>query len=264
MNDSSYKTESSFKELMKIIKILRSPDGCAWDRRQSIEDVAKYLMDEAYEVVEAIENKNMEAIMEESGDLLFQILFLSSIAEEAAEYSLSDVIESVTEKMIRRHPHVFADKKVCSISEIKMNWEEIKSSTENRKQKNAGFFTNITPSMPSLMKAQKIAEKASLIGFDWEKPDDVILKIEEELNEFKSALKCGNPELIKEEIGDIFFSLVNLCRFLDVNAEKAVNAAANKFIDRFHYIREQLLKQGKSLSDASLEEMNQLWLQSKP
>jgi tetrapyrrole methylase family protein/MazG family protein len=260
-NDSHKQTEKNLKKLLEIIQQLRSPDGCLWDRQQKKEDLAKYLMDETYEVIDAIESGCPEALREEMGDLFFQICFLASISEEEGDFGISDAIENVTEKMIRRHPHVFGNINVCNIEEIRSNWEDIKKSTENRNK--SQIFTGISRSMPALLAAQKMTENASKVGFDWGKADDVLTKIEEELLEFKLALKSDDHEKIKEEIGDLFLSLVNFCRFIDVNAEESLKAAIKKFGGRFQYIEDRLAVKGKSPLEASLEEMNDLWNKSK-
>lgn len=262
-SDSHYHTEKSLKKLLKTIHQLRSSDGCLWDRQQKKEDIARYLMDEAYEVTDAIDSGSLDALREEMGDLLFQIFFLASISEETGDFSLSDVMEEVTEKMIRRHPHVFGNKSVRNIEEIRSNWEDIKKYTENRNKNSSQILAGIPRSMPSLLAAQKMTENASKVGFDWGKADDVLTKIEEELLEFKLALKSDDHEKIKEEIGDLFLSLVNFCRFIDVNAEESLKAAIKKFGGRFQYIEDRLAVKGKSPLEASLEEMNDLWNKSK-
>ena len=248
---------------MDIIQKLRSPEGCLWDRQQRKEDVARYLMDEAYEVIDAIESGCTEALKEEMGDLLFQIFFIAQISEEEGGFGISDVMEGVTEKMIRRHPHVFGNTKVNNIAEIRSNWEEIKKHAEERGKDNCRILDGVPRSMPALLKAQKITEKASKVGFDWEKADDVLIKIEEEMNEFKTALKSGSHENIKAEIGDLFLSLVNLCRFVDVNAEDSLRTATEKFIYRFQYIEDKLAATGKKPMEASLKEMDDLWNECK-
>jgi tetrapyrrole methylase family protein/MazG family protein len=263
MKKTSCQAEAALKRLLEIIQTLRSPDGCLWDKKQTKENIAKYLLDEAYELIDAINSGSPKALKEEMGDLLFQVLFLARIAEEAGEFNISDVIECVAEKMIRRHPHVFGNTKVKNIEEIKENWEDIKKYAENRNEKPCGIFDRIPQSMPSLLRAQKVTENASKIGFDWEKTEEVLAKIEEELSEFKASLKTNNVNYIREEIGDLLFSMVNLCRFVDVNAEEALKLSLAKFTDRFSYVQQKLIEQGKSLTEASLKEMDDLWNESK-
>ncbi len=261
--DSCHRTEKSLKRLMEIIHKLRSPDGCMWDRQQNIKDIGRYLMDEAYEVIDAIESGSPEALKEEMGDLLFQIFFIAGITEEAGSFGISDVMENVTQKMIRRHPHVFGNKAVRNIDEIRSNWEDIKKHVENRERSGGQIFSGISRSMPSLLAAQKMTENASKVGFDWEKAEDVLIKTEEEWLELKLAIQSDDDKKIKEEMGDLFLSLVNVCRFIDVNAEEALKTAINKFGDRFQYVEDKLAAKGKTPAEASLADMDDLWDESK-
>ena len=263
LRDPSSQSEQGFQKLLKIIQTLRSPDGCPWDIDQKKEDVGRYLIEEAYEVIDAIDSGHPKELKEELGDLLFQILFLTRMSEEAGEFNISDVIEDISKKMIRRHPHVFENKKVKDIQEIKSNWEDIKKQEESRKDKNESLFYQIPKSMPSLLRAQKITKKASQVGFDWENIDGVLKKIEEELKELKAALKSKEKDQIKDEMGDIIFSLVNLSRFVEINADEALRSSIKKFTDRFSHIEEKLKDQGKTPSDATLEEMDRLWDEAK-
>jgi tetrapyrrole methylase family protein/MazG family protein len=260
-NDSCERTENNFNRLLNIIQHLRSSKGCLWDRQQKKEDVARYLIDEAYEVIDAIDSGLPNALREEMGDLLFQIFFLARISEEAGDFSLADVMEDVTEKMIRRHPHVFGNTKVRDVEDIRSNWEDIKRHKENKIK--VGILDRIPRSMPSLLAAQKMTDLASKLGFDWGKAEDVLVKIEEELLEFKTALKSHDSNKVREEIGDVFLSLVNLCRFMEVSAEESLKAAINKFGRRFRYIEDHLAARGVTPMEASLEEMDDLWNQSK-
>ena len=245
---------------MDIIRRLRSPDGCMWDRQQKKEDVAGYLLDEAYEVIDAIESGSAEALKEELGDLLFQILFLACLSEETGDFDTSGIIENVTEKMIRRHPHVFGNTTVRNVDEIRSNWEYIKRNMENKKKTETHhIFKGVLRSMPALLAAQRMTANASKVGFDWEKTEDVLLKVDEELVELKTAIQSGQHEKIREEMGDLFFSLVNVCRFVDVNAEDSLKATMKKFAERFKYIEDMLAIKGKNPMEASLEEMDDLW-----
>ena len=252
-----------FKKLLGIIARLRSPDGCLWDRRQEKTDVGKYLIEEAYEVLYAIEGGAPEELKEELGDLLFQILFMARIAEEESEFDIVEVINRISEKMIRRHPHVFAGKEVRDVEEIKKNWEDIKQRLEMKKGKDKTFLGGIPLSMPALLKAQKITEKASEVGFDWENIDGVLIKVEEELLELREALALKAQDRIREELGDLLFALVNLGRFACVSAEDALRMSVDKFMERFSFIEDRLKQRGSSLSDASLEEMDILWSEAK-
>jgi len=261
--DSGIQPEQNLKKLLDIIRRLRSPDGCLWDRQQRKEDVAEYLLDETYEVIDAIESGSADALKEELGDLLFQILFLARLSEENGDFSTSEIIENVTEKMIRRHPHVFANTTVRDIDEIRSNWESIKTNVENKKKETHHLLEGVTRSMPALLGAQKMTANASKIGFDWQNTDDVLAKVEEELDELKTALQSGHHGKIKEEMGDLFLSLVNVCRFIDVNAEDALKATMKKFTERFQYIEDKLAKKGETTMDAAPEEMDNLWNEQK-
>jgi tetrapyrrole methylase family protein/MazG family protein len=251
------------KRLLRTIRKLRSPNGCLWDRKQKKEDMAKYILEETYELIDAIEDGSPAAIKEEMGDLLFQILFLAHISEEAGDFKLPDIMNDVNEKMIRRHPHVFGNTGVNNIEDIKNNWEDIKRNVEKRSVKGHGFFDNIPRSMPALMRAQKVTEEVSKVGFDWAKTEEVLAKIEEELDELKSCLTAEDSRRIKEEIGDLFLSLVNMSRFVNVDAEESLTASIEKFIERFSYIQERLAERGKDPASASLQEMDDLWNEAK-
>ena len=252
----------TLQTLLEIIRKLRSPEGCPWDRQQKKEDIGRCLMDEAYEVIDAIDGASAAALREELGDLLFQILFLAIMAEEKGEFTLSDVMNDIAEKMIRRHPHVFGGKQVRSVEEVKANWQDIKETLENKRPK-AGLLDGVSRSLPSLLRAQKITEKASRVGFDWSAVEDVMAKVEEELQELKAALKDNQRESVREEMGDLMFSLVNLSRFAHVNADEALRCANQKFVDRFAFVETELAAQGKTPGEASLEEMDRLWDECK-
>jgi tetrapyrrole methylase family protein/MazG family protein len=245
-------------DLLEIVKKLRSPEGCLWDRQQGKEDVGRYLIDEAYEVVDAIDGGSASALREELGDLLFQILFLAVMAEERGEFNLPDVMGDIAEKMIRRHPHVFGDRKVRDVDEIRANWRDIKENLEN-KCRGKGLLDGIPRSLPSLPRARKMTEKASGVGFDWSSAEEVLVKVEEELEELKAALRGNEPVKVREELGDLLFSLVNLSRFARVDADEALRRANEKFARRFACVERELAARGKTPGQASLEEMDRLW-----
>ena len=241
-----------------MIRTLRSPAGCQWDRQQTRADMGRYLMDEACEVIDAIDSGSIPALKEELGDLLFQILFLALMAEEQSEFTLSDVMTAVGEKMIRRHPHVFGDRTVRDVAEIKANWQAIKRDLEN-KGAGGGILDGIPRSLPALLRAQKMTEKAAKVGFDWDRTEAVMVKVEEEFRELRAALQDGRPQKIREELGDLLFSLVNLGRFVEVNADEALRQANRKFEDRFAYIEQKLTAAGKTPEQATLQEMDAWW-----
>lgn len=255
------KINEELEKLILLIKKLRAPDGCPWDKKQKKEDIGKYILEEAYEVVESLEAENRENLREELGDLLFQILFLAEMAEECGEFSLSSIMTAIHEKMIRRHPHVFGERKVTSVEEVKENWQQIKN--KERSKNGGNLFSGIPRSLPALKRAQKITAAAAVYGFDWSQTNDVLKKVEEEICEFKAALNGGNSNKMEEEMGDMIFSLVNLCRFVHVDAETALTQTTNKFLQRFSYINRELTARGKKIDEASLEEMDALWEEAK-
>jgi len=255
--------ENHFTNLRDILRRLRSPEGCLWDRQQTKEDIGRYLLDESYEVLDAIASGSPSELREELGDLLFQILFLARIAEEAGEFDIVEVLDEIGAKMIRRHPHVFGGREVNSVADIKANWEEIKRTEEKKYEKHLSLLDKVPRSMPALMRAQKMTALASKVGFDWPNAREVLAKIEEELEELKAALTSGQQEQIAEETGDLLFSLVNFSRFFSLDAEQALSGTISKFSSRFLYIEEKLKERGKTPADASLEEMDQLWNEAK-
>ena len=261
--DSIENAQYQLRELIALIKKLRAPDGCPWDQKQTKKDIAKYLLDESYEVVDAIAENNAVHIQEELGDLLFQILFITEIASDHGDFSLADVMVTIKEKMIRRHPHVFGDVKVNSVREVKENWQEIKKRERAGRDEDKGIFGNIPRALPALKRAQKITSIASHHGFDWQSEGDVLKKLQEELDELADARNKEDIRKIEEELGDILFTLVNLSRFLSIDAETALNGTIGKFLKRFDYIEEQLAARSRSIAESTLEEMDSLWNKSK-
>ena len=251
------------RELTQLIKKLRAPDGCPWDQQQKKEDISRYILEEAYEVVDSIDSRDPQALKEELGDLLFQILFLAEISAESDFFTLSDVMEGINEKMIRRHPHVFGDKKEISVQEIKENWQQIKKKERPDKNNAESLFSSIPRSLPALKRAQKVTSIASTYGFDWTDTEGILEKIKEELREFEDAARTGNNNKIKEELGDILFTIVNLSRFLSVDAETALSRTTEKFLQRFSYVTKQLSSQGVTPAEATLAQMDALWNEAK-
>jgi len=254
------KDGEKFTGLLSIIERLRSPEGCPWDREQTLESLRTYLVEEVYEVIEAIDGGNTEALKEELGDLLFHILFLSQIAKEQRRFDIGAVIDRISQKMISRHPHVFGEKNVSSPREVERNWFDLK---EREKTHRKSILDGIPHNLPALLRAYRVTERASRVGFDWQKADDVLAKLDEEIQELNQALSQGHQEKIEAEVGDILFVLVNLARLTDSNPEEALRRTTQKFIRRFHYIEETLERSHKALKDASLEEMDRLWEQAK-
>ena len=258
------KAEERFRELLALIETLRNPEGgCPWDIRQTKRDVGRYLLEETCEVLDAVDRDSPAAMREELGDLLFMILFLARIAEEEKLFGIEEVLDDISAKMIRRHPHVFGEAKVGDADEVKRNWDRIKRDVEKRGEGDASILARVPRAMPALPRAQKLAAEAAKVGFDWDSAHGVIAKIEEELGECREALTGAQPDRVRDEIGDLLFSIVNLSRHLKVNAEEALRAANRKFEERFIYIEERLRERGKSPASATLEEMDALWNEAK-
>ena len=250
----------AFNKLIKIMKRLRNPiDGCPWDREQTGLSLREYILEEAHELVEAIEMDSGEKQKEELGDLLLQVVFLSQIHREKNNFSIKDVIETINEKLINRHPHIFGDTTVESAEEVKQNWEKIKKKEKN----NASILSDYPASMPALSHAKRVAEQASGVGFDWDDPLGALEKVEEEIEELKKEIRAGQREKVEEEIGDLLFAIANVARLAKVNPEFALKNTNKKFVTRFRYIEEQLRKQGKDINKAGMEEMEELWQESK-
>lgn len=240
--------------LIAIVKKLRSPSGCEWDRAQTSESLSPYFLEETYETIDAIHEGNQEKLKEELGDLLLHIVFQADIAEEHKQFDLADSVKHICDKLERRHPHVFGDVFVDSIRDIKQNWEEIKLK-EGRKS----LMEGLPKALPALLLARRIQERASQVGFDWDEIDSVWEKVHEELDELKEALKHSDEAKINLEFGDLLFSLVNLSRFLNINPEQALVSTSRKFVKRFQYIETKLQDKNQSLKETSLEEMDKLW-----
>lgn len=256
------KAKADFPDLLQVMDKLRSPEGCPWDREQTHETLKKYLVEESYEVIEAIDEQNYDKIIEELGDVLLQIVFHAAIGKEDGYFDISDVLNAVCTKMIQRHPHVFGDVVVEDAEDVLTNWDAIK-----RKEKGISTKTeemdSIAKSLPALIRAEKIQGKAKKVGFDWDKVEDAMDKVLEEFNEVKDVYKEENEARILDEIGDLLFACVNVARFLNVDSELALNSTNNKFIKRFSYIEETSKLKGLTLEEMTLEEMDVLWNEAK-
>lgn len=239
---------------------LRSRQGCPWDRKQNFTSLKPALIEETYEVISAIDKKDPNKLKEELGDLLFLVIFYSQIAREKNKFDIDKILRATLEKMVRRHPHVFGQKKARSADEAYQRWHQAKS----KEYKNAiTMISDLPHHLPALMKASKLQKKAARFGFDWVNTQGVISKIEEELGELKEAVKLNKKNEIEEELGDLFFSLVNLARFLNIDSEQALHKTIQKFLKRFTYIEKELKRSGKQLLDSNLEEMDKIWQRSK-
>ncbi len=241
-----------FDRLVKVMEELR--EKCPWDRKQTHESLKKYLLEETYEVIDAIDSGDSQRLKEELGDLLLQPLFHSQIAKERGEFDIYEVIKLLTDKLIERHPHVFGN---ADAEEVLKNWEK------NKLEGKETIFEGIPKHMPALLRSQKLQDRASKVGFDFENIDQVFEKLTEEIEELKDAINKGDSRDVEHEIGDILTAVVELARFLGVNAEIALQKANDRFIKRFSYIEKKAKERGISLEDMSLEEMDKLWMEAK-
>ncbi|MCL6473140.1 MAG: nucleoside triphosphate pyrophosphohydrolase [Firmicutes bacterium] len=249
--------EYTCEKLIEIMATLRGAQGCPWDKEQTHESLKRYLIEEAYEIIDTIDAGDPEHLKEELGDLLLQIVFHAQIAAEEKNFDMKDVLEGIITKLIRRHPHVFGEVEVTSARDVIKNWEEIKSREKEEKSVIAG----IPKSLPALLYAYKLQSKAARIGFDWESVEGVLEKITEEVSELKSA-RQGNGK-VEEEVGDLLFAIVNVARHLDVDPELALKETCSKFERRFKYMEGESRKIGKNLADMSLLEKDKLWDKAK-
>lgn len=257
-------------DLRYLMQQLRHPEhGCDWDKKQSLQSLTRYSIEEVYELVDAVAENDNAHIQEELGDVLFQVFFYAQIAEEEGRFEFADVIDTLVRKLVRRHPHVFANNDLYQIAgknmdskAVEAQWEAIKQE-ERQAKKQQGLLDDIANALPALMRAQKLQARAAKVGFDWPNAEAAIDKIYEELDELKQAMQTGQSKDIEQELGDVLFCCVNIARHVKLDAEKALMTSNSKFKQRFNYIEDQLQQQGKSTHSASLMEMDSLWEQSK-
>ena len=256
----------AFARFVQLVARLRAPGGCPWDREQTHESLKPMTLEEAYEVVEAIDRRDDQELAGELGDLLLQVVFHAQLATEGGRFTIADVIERVFEKMVHRHPHVFADHPAATPGEVLRNWEAIKEEERARKGKasDASMLDSVSRSLPATMEAFQMTTKVSRVGFDWPDVTSVLAKLEEEVGELKEAIAAGaGPAAVGEEIGDLLFVIVNLSRHLGADPESALKAGNRKFRRRFRFVEERLRARGKRPADSSLEEMDGLWDEAK-
>ena len=246
--------------LIEVVKTLREPGGCVWDREQTHESIRKGLIEETYELLEAIDNKDLIGMREELGDVLLQVVFHARLAEEEGGFTMQDVIDDIVEKLINRHPHVFGTIEVGSSEEVITNWEKIKA--EEKKDRTL-VLDGVSPGLPTLMRAYKLQSKAAKVGFDWPNAAEVWQKIEEELKEVEEAVTENDNDHVEWEIGDVLFAIANYARHLGVEPETALNRANNRFVSRFNFIEQSVLVSGRSWADFSLVELENLWQEAK-
>ncbi len=254
------------QKLLDIMRALRDPQtGCPWDIKQSFETIVPYTLEEAYEVADAIEKGDMEELKSELGDLLFQVVFYAQMADEQGAFNFADVVDAVNEKLVRRHPHVFAGETYESEASLHEAWEQSKSSERDERsdKDSAHILEGVALALPALKRAQKLQKRAARAGFDWPQVEPVLDKLEEEIAELREALRAQDARATQEETGDLLFSCVNLARHLKVDAEEALRSCNHKFEQRFGYIETALQQQGKEIGSCSLDELESLWQEAK-
>ncbi len=261
------KNEIDIQKLVDIMARLRAPDGCPWDREQDHTSLKRFLIEEAYEVIEAIESKDFEHLKEELGDLLLQVIFHARVAQEAGLFDIQDVIDGIHKKLIHRHPHVFQDVFVDTAKGVEVQWEQIKIEEKKSKigkaEQERSIIDGVPLAMPATLQAVRLTEKAARVGFDWKNADDVMAKIEEEWNELKEAMAGKNEKEIKHELGDIMFALCNLARHLNVDPEEVQRQSMDRFRARFKMMEKIAQERGKKLKEYNLEEQELLWQEAK-
>ncbi len=256
------KDKYDFNDLLGIMAKLRAESGCPWDREQTHESLRIYMIEETYEVLEALDAGNMAKFCNELGDLLLQIVFHTQIAKEQGDFDIGDVTSEICRKLISRHTHIFGDVKADSPDQVVENWEAAKKK-EKQLKNHTGVLKDVPSNLPGLMRSYKVQQKAAQVGFDWDNIEDVFKKVDEEIRELRDVYQSKNVERITDELGDAIFALVNLSRFLKVQPELALTGTINKFIRRFEYVEQQSTKAGKKLEEMSLAEMDELWNDAK-
>jgi len=253
---SKNKQSEAFKRLLTIMDELR--EQCPWDKKQTFESLRTLTIEETYELADAVLDKDTPNIKKELGDLLLHIVFYAKIGSETEDFDITDVINSICEKLIFRHPHIYSDIKVKSAEDVERNWEKLKL-----KEGKTSVLQGVPKGLPALVKAYRIQDKVAGVGFDWEKPEQVFEKVQEELSEFKDEIKANNQIKMEQEFGDVLFSLVNYARFLNINPESALERTNKKFIKRFQFLEQAAQKNNKPLKDMSLAEMDVFWETAK-
>jgi len=250
------------EELIEVMAILRSPNGCPWDKEQTHESLVPYLIEEAYEAVEAIELKDFDELKKELGDVLLQVIFHAQLAREAGRWDINDVAAENVAKLKHRHPHIFGEVEAHTAKQVLANWEQIKRG-ERKATGGSSMLDGIPSHLPALRKAKRVQEKVARVGFDWPRTEEVVAKVNEEFREFLDAYRAGDQAKIEEELGDVLFALVNLARFLNADPEDSLRLTIDKFTRRFQYIERQLERQGKAPHESTLAEMDKLWERAK-
>ena len=251
----------TFDELVALMTTLRGPQGCPWDRKQTLQTLKPFVIEESYEVVDAIDRDDRHDLKEELGDFLLQAVFIAELTREEGSFDINDAVTAIHDKLVRRHPHVFGEVEAHDAEQVLVNWEKLKN--EERKAENKSVLAGVPQSLPALLRASRLTEKAARVGFDWRRAEDVFAKLEEEIGEVREAIALGDQGNIHEEIGDLLFTVANIARKLNVNAEEALQSTNRKFMHRFESMERAVREKGQNLDQLSLEEMDALWDASK-
>jgi MazG family protein len=263
--EPSIPSNAGFQRLVEIMARLRAPGGCPWDREQTFDSIKPYTLEETYEVLDAIDRRDWDELAAELGDFMLQAVFFAQMASEQGLFNINDCLDAINEKLVRRHPHVFADETANTGGEVLKRWDQIKA--EERKQKGGekadGLLSSVTRAMPALVEAQQITSRASRAGFDWDEIGGVLEKLDEERKEFAEACERGDQDQIEDELGDLLFVMVNLARFVKVDPEQALRRTNAKFRQRFAHVERRLSAQGKTVAGTPIDELEALWQEAK-
>jgi len=251
----------SFDELVQLMQRLRGPDGCPWDRKQTLPSLKPFVIEESYEVVDAIDRDDRAALVEELGDFLLQAVFIAELTREEGSFDIYDAVTAIHDKLVRRHPHVFGDVEANDAEEVLVNWEKLKN--EERKAENKSVLSGVPQSLPALLRAARLTEKAARVGFDWRRTEDVFDKVNEEIAELHEAIASADETKVHDEVGDLLFTIANIARKLNVNAEEALQSTNRKFTRRFGSMESRVRESGRNVDDLTLEEMDTLWDEAK-
>ena len=262
IDNFEFKENYDINDLVDIVEILRSPEGCPWDREQDHKSIRRDFLEETYEVIEAINKDDRDGLLEELGDVLLQVVFHAQIEREKNSFDFNDVADGVCKKMIERHPHVFGDVNAETSEQVLENWDVIKKQTKSQKSQTESMLS-IPREFPALMRADKVQKKAAKVGFDWDNVDGALDKVSEELEELKEAITMGVVDNANEELGDLLFSVVNVSRFISVDSEEALTNATDKFIDRFSKVEKMAEEKGLNMKETELSELDKLWDEAK-
>lgn len=262
MSDFQFKDRYGFDDLVSIMRRLRAKDGCPWDAEQTHESIKANLIEETYEVIEAINKKDSDLLCEELGDVMMQVVFHAQMESEKNVFTIDDVTDGVCKKLIERHPHVFGTVQVDSVDDVLTNWEQIKNESKNRKTTTQSMLS-VPKELPALMRSSKVQGKAKKVGFDWGTIEPVYEKLDEEIAELKEAIEQKDKEHIKEELGDVLMTVVNLSRFIDCDAEECLNLSVDKFINRFSKVEQFAEERNINVKSASIEKLEELWQEAK-